>query len=104
MEKKIRVFYWPARAGYRTHGGRITQIRRDPMKQMCQKKKKRVKGGRTRNGGRGKRIRLGEGVRPEGGGGRGELCSRRKAIKRSRGSNRAGRLSPESLTVSAAHE
>lgn len=43
MEKKIRVFYWPARAGYRTHGGRITQIRRDPMKQMCQKKKKKSK-------------------------------------------------------------
>jgi len=49
-----------------------------------------------------KRIRLGEGVRPDEG--EGELCSRRKAIKRSRGSNRAGRLSPESLTVSGAHE
>jgi len=36
-----------------------------------------------------KRIRLGEGVSPKGEGG-GELCSRRKAIKRSRGSNRAG--------------
>lgn len=64
----------------------------DSMEQMCQKKKKGIEGeGEKENA---TRWDVEES----------ELCSRRKAIKRSHGSNRAGRLSPESLTVSGAHE